>query len=127
MAKLDAEGPMRMHAGALAIAVLALVAAGPARAQVLPYTPVYKTPSPGPVWGPSGQAWRPSPPAYKSLPQPPAPTGPRPNMAPPIPQAPGFKPFQGGSVYSDRGGVNAYPPPKKPPGAPRSIFGADDR
>ncbi len=116
---------MGMHVGALAVAVLTLVAAGPAGAQAS-NTPTYRTPLPGPGWGGGGQVRQPSP-AYKGLPQPPAPTGPRSNMAPAIPQAPGFKPFKGGSVYSDRGGVNAYPQPRKPPGAPRSIFGDEDR
>lgn len=30
--------------------------------------------------------------------------------------APSFKPFKGTSVYSNRGGVNAYPKPAKPQG-----------
>lgn len=120
---------MKSHGmSALAALLMVVLAAGPAVAQgrnePLPM-PGYKKPQA--TWVTGGGYTPPSPPAYKGLPQPPAPTGPRSNMAPAIPQAPGFKPFQGGSVYSDRGGVNAYPQPKKPPGAPRSIFGDEDR
>lgn len=64
-----------------------------------PYTPPnYGTPAPP----------RYAPPRAPTFPEPPKP----PTMAQPEP----FKPYKGSSVYSNRGGVDAYKKPAKPPG-----------
>ncbi len=72
---------------------------GPAPAY-RPYTPpAYGTPAPTPRY---------AAPRAPSFPEPPKP----PTMAQPEP----FKPYKGSSVYSNRGGVDAYKRPAKPPG-----------
>lgn len=77
-------------------------------------------PQPGTL-GPA-PSYRPyTPPAY-SAPSPPryapprAPTFPEPPKPPTMAQPEPFKPYKGSSVYSNRGGVDAYKKPAKPPG-----------
>ena len=44
------------------------------------------------------------------------PSAPKPPMAPTMPQSDLFKPYKPRSVYSNRGGIDSYPAPRKPPG-----------
>jgi hypothetical protein len=55
------------------------------------------------------------------------PQAPKAPGSPYVPQPPAFKPYQGSSTYSSRGGLNPYPAPAKPRSTTTSLFGPDGK
>lgn len=82
-------------------------------------------PQPGP-WAPAASPRPYTPPVYGAPPAPSysvpsyttprTPTFPEPPKPPTMAQPEPFKPYKGTSVYSNRGGIDAYKKPAKPPG-----------
>jgi hypothetical protein len=55
------------------------------------------------------------------------PVAPKPIGSLETPKTPGFTPYRPQSVYSNRGGVNAYPQPNRPYTGVKSQFGRDSK